>query len=133
MAEERTQKVLVCDDDDRIREIIGEIVKGRGYDVQKVNNGKEACEYVKAGNQVDLMIIDIMMPEMDGYEALANIKDAGFDVPTIMLTAKTQDKDIVKGYRAGADYYITKPFSNKILLKMVDHLLNNKSEEELAL
>ncbi len=100
--------ILVCDDEIEIVEAIEVYLRNEGYNIFKCNNGLEAIETVE-NNEIHLVIMDIMMPEMDGIKATEKIREVK-NIPVIMLSAKSEDIDIVTGLEMGADDYITKPF-----------------------
>ncbi|HHY74027.1 MAG TPA: response regulator transcription factor [Bacillus bacterium] len=104
------KKVLVVDDEHNIREMIASYLQNEGYETIEAANGKSAVQTVK-NEQIDIVLLDIMMPEMDGYEALKEIHAIQKNIPVIMLTAKTDEIDKIVGLEMGADDYITKPFS----------------------
>ena len=111
------KRILVVEDDADNRRIVAKVLTGEGYEVIEVATGAEAVAAVHQ-QRPDLILLDIMMPQMSGMEVLdrlrANPATAG--VPVILVTAKDQDEDLLAGYKYGADYYITKPFSAKQLL-----------------
>lgn len=109
--------ILVCDDDREIVEAIEVYLKGEGYNILKCYSGLEAIETVE-NNEVHLIIMDIMMPEMDGIKATTKIRDIK-NIPVIMLSAKSEEIDIVLGLNMGADDYITKPFNPLELIARV--------------
>ena len=109
--------ILVCDDDKEIVEAIEVYLKGEGYNILKCYSGLEAIETVE-NNEVHLIIMDIMMPEMDGIKATTKIRDIK-NIPVIMLSAKSEEIDIVLGLNMGADDYITKPFNPLELIARV--------------
>jgi two-component system alkaline phosphatase synthesis response regulator PhoP len=117
-------KILVVDDNPDSVAIMRGILESRGYDVAAANGGAEALQFLKK-EAVDLVLLDIMMPEMNGMEVLQRIKDdaASSRLPVILVTAKTQDEDLLSGYQYGADYYITKPFTAKQLLYGIELIL----------
>jgi CheY-like chemotaxis protein len=117
-------KVLVVDDNPDSVAIMRGILEGRGYDVAAANSGTEALQFLKK-EAVDLVLLDIMMPEMSGMEVLQRIKEdaATGRLPVILVTAKTQDEDVLSGYQYGADYYITKPFTAKQLIYGIELIL----------
>ena len=109
--------ILVVDDNDDTLRIITKILTSNGFEVAVEKNGRDALS--RAFETVpELVILDIMMPEMSGLEALEELRQrpATSAVPVILLTAKSQDEDVIAGYRVGADYYMTKPFTSKQLL-----------------
>jgi two-component system alkaline phosphatase synthesis response regulator PhoP len=108
------KKVLVVDDDPALLPLIEYTFAREGYEVYTANDGKEALRQFFA-HRPELVILDIMMPRMDGWETCRRIREVS-DVPVIMLTARGQDEDIIRGLEYGADDYLTKPFSIKVLL-----------------
>jgi len=104
--------ILVVDDMKRIRDIVRFYLKNEGYNVFIAENGKEALTYAFGKNPLDLIILDIMMPKMDGYEVLRQIResDETKNVPVIFLTAKAQKTDVQKGVELGVNDYVVKPF-----------------------
>jgi len=108
------KKVLVVDDDPALLPLIEYTFAREGYEVLTACDGKEALKEFFA-HKPDLVILDIMMPRMDGWETCRRIREVS-DVPIVMLTARGQDEDIVRGLEYGADDYLTKPFSIKVLL-----------------
>ncbi|MGD0948398.1 MAG: response regulator [Candidatus Binatia bacterium] len=117
-------KVLIVDDNPDSVAIMRSILESRGYDVAAAQSGAEALEFLQR-ETVNLVLLDIMMPEMSGTEVLQRIKDnaATGRLPVILVTAKTQDEDVLSGYQYGADYYITKPFTAKQLLYGIELIL----------
>lgn len=110
-------KILVCDDDVAIVNAIEIYLKNEGYDVAKAYNGLEAIDYLEKEN-VHLVIMDIMMPVLDGMSATHKIREK-FNVPVIMLSAKSEDMDKIMGLNMGADDYLTKPFNPLELIARV--------------
>ena len=110
-------RVLVVDDEAKIREVVKEYGKVSGYEVQEANNGLDAIEMVKR-NDYDCVILDIMMPELDGFSACKRIKDVK-DVPVIMLSARQEEDDKLFSFDIGVDDYVTKPFSPKELMARI--------------
>ncbi len=101
--------ILICDDETDIRSAIKIYLSGDGYNIFEAANGKEALEVIDS-EDIHLVLMDIMMPVMDGIHALAKLRE-NYNIPVIMLTAKSQDMDKIVGLNAGADDYITKPFN----------------------
>lgn len=108
------KKVLIVEDEARIREITSDYFKASGFEVYEAENGKEAIEVFDL-NKVDLIILDIMMPQLDGWEVCKRIRNKS-DVPIIILTARSDEDDKPLGFELGADEYVTKPFSPKVLV-----------------
>ena len=119
-----TRKIVLAEDEPQIARLIEFKLKKEGYDVTWRENGEEALKAIKA-DKPDLILLDIMMPVMDGYEVLRRLKEDENlgDIPVIMLTARAQEKDVVKGIDMGAEDYITKPFQPAELLARVKRIL----------
>lgn len=115
-------KILVVDDDERMRKLIHDFLSVKGYFVVEASDGQQAVEMFLEDKDISLIILDVMMPVMDGYEALKTIRQYS-KVPVIMLTARTEERDELKGFELGVDEYIGKPFSPKILVARVEALL----------
>ncbi|MBO5470523.1 MAG: response regulator transcription factor [Lachnospiraceae bacterium] len=119
-------KILVCDDDREIVEAITIYLEKEGYSVVAAYNGKEALKALQ-NQQVQLIILDIMMPEMDGIQALLKLREYS-SIPVILLSAKSEDADKIKGLNVGADDYITKPFNPLELLARVKSQLRRYTQ-----
>lgn len=136
MAEEANKKrILVVDDEKEIAELIEIHLMSQDYDVTKAKNGLEAIELIN-NNKFDLVLLDVMMPKMDGKETLKKIREK-YNIPVIMVTAKTAEKDKVEGLTLGADDYVTKPIKPLELIARVKAQLRrftvlnpNKVDEE---
>ena len=122
-------KILLADDEKDLARATKMILQYSGYDVDVVYNGKEAVEKVKE-KDYDLIILDIMMPVMDGIEALKNLRKDNVSTPVILLTAKAGIDDKVDGLDAGANDYLTKPFNKKELLARIRVHIRNKEDKE---
>lgn len=120
-------KILVVDDEKNVRRIIGDYLKNEGYDIIQGEDGEDGIEKVIEHKDVDLILLDIRMPKMDGFSAIKEIKKIT-DAPVIFLTALDESFDEVKGLCLGADDYITKPFHYNVLIARVQSCLrkNNK-------
>ncbi|HET8562494.1 MAG TPA: response regulator [Candidatus Binatia bacterium] len=116
--------VTVVDDNPDIITIVKTILEGKGYNVLSASSGQELLNLLK-NQKPDLIILDIMMPEMDGLQVLTHLKGAAdtASIPVILLTAKVQYEDVLGGYKLGADYYITKPFTSTQLVNGINLLL----------
>ena len=115
-------KVLVVDDEERMRKLIFDFLKIKGYETVEAGDGEEAIDVFFADKEIALIILDVMMPKMDGWEVLKTVREHS-KVPVIMLTARTEETDELKGFEYGADEYISKPFSPKILVARVEAIL----------
>jgi DNA-binding response OmpR family regulator len=113
--------VLVVDDDDDIRMLLEELLRGAGYGVRTAQDGRAALRAFHE-NPPDLVVLDLSMPELDGFETLERLRDLS-DVPVILLTARSGEIDKVRGFRAGADDYVVKPFGRQELLARIEALL----------
>jgi two-component system, OmpR family, alkaline phosphatase synthesis response regulator PhoP len=116
--------IMVVDDNPDIITIVKTILEGRGYTVFSASSGPELLSLLPT-QKCDLIILDIMMPEMDGLEFLTRLKGKveTSTIPVILLTAKVQYEDVLGGYKLGADYYITKPFTSTQLVNGINLLL----------
>lgn len=120
------ETILVCDDDREIVEAIAIYLEEEGYCVKKAFNGKEALQILHEVPEVALVLMDVMMPQLDGIEATQQIR-AGNNIPIIMLSAKSEDEDKITGLQIGADDYVTKPFNPKELIARVQSQLRRCS------
>ena len=118
------QKILIVDDNPDSVAIMRSILENRGYHVHVAASGTEALQVVRK-EPLDLVLLDVMMPEMSGIEVLQQIKDNSQTgrLAVILVTAKTHDEDVMVGYQYGADYYITKPFTAKQLVYGIELVL----------
>jgi CheY-like chemotaxis protein len=116
--------IMVVDDNPDIITIVKTILEGKGYQVLSASSGQELLNLL-TDRKPDLIILDIMMPEMDGLEVLGRLKAVTETaaIPVILLTAKVQYEDVLGGYKLGADYYITKPFTSTQLVNGINLLL----------
>ncbi len=112
------RKILIVDDEERMRNLISLYLSPAGFDCVPVSSGAEALEYLSK-KSCELVILDVMMPDLDGWETCRKIREFS-DVPIIMLTARTDKNDVVKGLNTGADDYITKPFDSGELLARIE-------------
>lgn len=115
-------KVLVVDDESRMRKLVNDFLSRKNYEVIEAADGEEAIDVFYADKDISLIILDVMMPKMDGWEVCKQIRKNS-SVPIIMLTAKGEENDELTGFDCGADEYISKPFSPKILTARVDALI----------
>ncbi len=120
-------RILVVDDEERVRKLVRDFLSMKGYTVIEAENGEKAVEIFLEDKSIDLIILDVMMPVMDGYEALKTIRHYS-RVPVIMLTARTDEEDELKGFGLEADEYIAKPFSPKILVARVEAVLRRYND-----
>jgi len=121
-----THKLLLIDDSPDLQKLVGMYLERDGYEVIRASNGQEGLRQLTR-QQPDLILLDIMMPEVDGWETCRRIREVS-NIPIIMLTAKSQEKDIVRGLEMGADDYITKPFEPSELRARIRSLLRRTKE-----
>lgn len=119
-------KIIVADDEQLIRKLLGDFLRKENHTVLEAEDGEKALELFKQNPDTQLLILDIMMPGVDGWEVCRRIRKTS-DVPVMMLTARSQDFDQITGFEAGADDYVTKPFSPVIIVKRVEALLRRNS------
>jgi len=117
-----TLKILVVDDESRLRKLVRDFLSRKGYEVVEAENGEQAVDIFYDVKDIALIILDVMMPKMDGWEVCREIRKVS-EVPIIMLTAKSDEKDELLGFELGVDEYISKPFSPKILVARVEAIL----------
>lgn len=122
-------KVLVVDDEIRIRKLVKDFLVKKEYRVLEAGDGEEAVSIFFAENDISLIILDVMMPKMDGWEVLREVRKYS-KIPVIMLTAKSDEQDELLGFELGVDEYISKPFSPKILMARVDAILRRTNKLE---
>ena len=115
-------KILVVDDESRMRKLVRDFLEQKNYQVIEAADGEEAVDVFFGEKGIALVILDVMMPKMDGWQVLREIRRFS-DVPVIMLTARSDERDELTGFDLGVDEYITKPFSPKILVARVDAVL----------
>lgn len=117
------KKIIVADDEMRIRKLVGDFLKREGFEPVEAENGQQALDlFENFKDDVALLILDIMMPEYNGWEVCRKIRENS-NVPIILLTARSEEFDELTGYEAGADDYVTKPFSPSVLMKRIAALL----------
>ena len=116
------KRILIADDEERIVKLVSDFLTAAGYDVVTAADGKQALDIFTDGGKIDLAIIDIMMPEIDGWALTREIRKSS-DMPIIMLSARAEEFDLLTGFESGIDEYVTKPFSPAVLVKRVDALL----------
>lgn len=123
-------KILICDDEELIRNVIKEYLIMDNFECLEASNGEEALETVQ-NNDIDLIIMDIMMPKMDGYQAIKEIKK-NKNIPFIVLSARSEEFDKLIGFDLGIDDYVTKPFSPKELVARVKAVTKRNKEEAIT-
>ena len=120
-------KILVVDDESRMRKLVRDFLVKNNYDVVEAEDGSHALDLFYEQKDIALIILDVMMPKMDGWEVCREIRQYS-KVPIIMLTAKSDEKDELQGFGLGVDEYITKPFSPKILVARVEAILRRTNQ-----
>lgn len=115
-------KILVVDDESRMRKLVKDFLVKSEYQVLEAENGEEALDIFFAENDISLIILDVMMPKMDGWEVCRTLRRYS-QVPIIMLTARSEERDELLGFELGVDEYISKPFSPKILVARIEAIL----------
>lgn len=121
-------KILVVDDESRMRKLVHDFLAKAGYKILEAEDGEQALDVFFANSDIALVILDVMMPKRDGYAVLKEIR--GYSkVPVVMLTARSEERDELKGFELGVDEYISKPFSPKILVARVQALLRRNAAE----
>ncbi len=120
-------KILVVDDESRMRKLVKDFLVKSSYEVLEAEDGSAALDLFYAQKDISLIILDVMMPKMDGWQVCREIR-AYSKVPIIMLTAKTDERDELQGFQLGVDEYISKPFSPKILVARVEAILRRTNQ-----
>lgn len=124
-------RVLVVEDEKSIRDGLADVLRFRGYAVELAADGRCALDLVGA-QRFALIVLDIMLPELDGYSVCEQLRCSGNDVPVLMLTAKGSEEDILRGFEAGADDYVTKPFSLRELLARIEAMLRRSGHKVVS-
>lgn len=119
-------KILVVDDEARMRKLVKDFLSVKGFSVLEASNGEEAVDLFFEQKDIALIILDVMMPKMDGWETCRTIRKYS-QVPIIMLTARSEERDEPQGFNLGVDEYISKPFSPKILVARVEAILRRSN------
>ena len=115
-------KILVVDDEARMRKLVKDFLTNKGFTVIEAGDGEEAIDIFFKEKDISLVILDVMMPKMDGWQVCREIRETS-KVPIIMLTARSEERDELQGFELGVDEYISKPFSPKILVARVNAIL----------
>ena len=125
----KTPKIMLADDEESIKTVVEMIVTKKGYGFCYADNGEDALEIYEK-ERPDLIIMDVMMPHLNGFEACRQLRDSGCNVPIIILSAKGDIVDNSIGFSSGADDYLVKPFSSPELLLRIDALLRRRKRED---
>ena len=118
--------ILIADDEPRITELINDFLLANGYNTLIAHNGESALKLFNSHSEINLVISDIMMPEMDGWQVCREIRKTS-NIPVMLLTARSEEFDQLMGFESGADDYVTKPFSPAVLVKRIEALLRRSS------
>ena len=121
-------KILIIEDEKRLANSMKALLELRGFEVEAVYDGETGEEYAELG-VYDLLILDVMMPKMDGYQVARQVRSRCCATPILMLTAKSSLEDRIEGLNAGADYYLTKPFDTRELLACINALLRRQGKQ----
>ena len=121
-------KILIIEDEKILADSLKTLLEGKGFEVEAVYDGETGKEYAELGIY-DLLILDVMMPKMDGYEVARQVRSKRCSTPILMLTAKSEVEDRIKGLNSGADYYLTKPFDTAELLACINALLRRQGNQ----
>lgn len=124
------KKILIVDDELKMRILIRDFLKKEGFETIEASNGVDALNLFLDDKDIDLIILDVMMPQMDGWEVCKKIRTYSQTIPILMLTAKGTNEDIIKGFQLGSDDYLTKPFHILILIERVKALLRRTKNKE---
>lgn len=124
------KKILIVDDELKMRILIRDFLRKEGFETIEASNGVDALNLFLEDKNIDLIILDVMMPQMDGWEVCKKIRTYSQTIPILMLTAKDTNEDIIKGFQLGSDDYLTKPFHILILIERVKALLRRTKNKE---
>lgn len=119
-------KILVVDDEARMRKLVKDFLTIKGFTVIEAEDGEQAVDIFFKQKDISLIILDVMMPKMDGWEVLKTVRQYS-QIPVIMLTARGEERDELQGFKLGVDEYISKPFSPKILVARVEAILRRSN------
>ena len=126
------ETILVVDDEARMRKLIKDFLSNKGYHIIEAEDGEKALEvYEQNQSKIILILLDVMMPKLDGWSVLRQIRQTNKDVPIIMLTARGEEQDELFGFELGVDEYISKPFSPKVLVARVEAILKRVVKNEI--
>ena len=125
---EKKDKILIVDDEARMRKLIGDFLVSNNFDILEAGDGEEALKIFYSTKGISLIVLDVMMPKLDGYETLKAIREDS-KVPVVMLTAKGEENDQIKGFVSGADDYVQKPFSPKVIVARLNAILRRNDND----
>lgn len=124
------ESILVVDDEDRMRKLIKDFLTNKGYHILEAEDGEKALEiYQQNQSKIMLILLDVMMPKLDGWSVLRQIRQSNKELPIIMITARGEEQDELFGFELGVDEYISKPFSPKILVARVEAILKRAGKD----
>ena len=123
------QKILVVDDEARMRKLVSDFLAREGFEVLEAGDGEKAMDLFYGNKDIALILLDVMMPKMDGWQVLREIRESS-QVPVIMLTARADERDELRGFELGVDEYVTKPFSPRTLVARVNAILRRTGGKE---
>jgi len=125
MTTAKKKRILIVEDEERIRKVINILIRAENIEIEEASDGKMALEKIFGANY-DLVILDLMLPEVDGFSVLEEIRgnEDTKDLPVIIVSARSTDKDILEGLKGGANYYIPKPFEPQELISSIELILN---------
>lgn len=122
--------ILIVDDEQRMRKIIKDFLRAKGFSILEAEDGEKALEiYQQNQSKIMLILLDVMMPKLDGWSVLRQIRQSNKELPIIMLTARGEEQDELFGFELGVDEYISKPFSPKILVARVEAILKRAGKD----
>lgn len=121
-------KILIVEDERLLADSLKSLLESKGFDVEAVYDGEDGAQYAQTG-VYDLLILDVMMPKMDGYAVARQVRASRCSTPILMLTARSSLEDRIQGLNAGADYYLTKPFDSRELLACINALLRRQGNQ----
>lgn len=121
-------KILIIEDEKLLAEALKTLLEMKGFEVETVYDGEDGAAYAETG-VYDLLIMDVMMPKLNGYQVARQVRASRVTTPILMLTAKGETQDRIEGLNAGADYYLTKPFDNQELLACINALLRRQGDQ----
>ena len=121
-------KILIIEDEKLLADSLKTLLEGKGFDVEAVYDGETGAEYAELGIY-DLLILDVMMPGLDGFQVARQVRARRCTTPILMLTAKSDVEDRIRGLNCGADYYLTKPFDSRELLACINALLRRQGDQ----
>ena len=124
----KKDRILIVDDEMRMRKLVGDFLTSSGFDVVEAGDGEEALKIFDKDKSIKLIILDVMMPKLDGYETLERIRMTS-KVPVVLLTAKGEENDQIRGFMSGADDYVQKPFSPKVLVARINAILKRNDAD----